>query len=127
MALHKLKFKQPEFQGQFFDKKHTDCRLRAFVREAIDTFPDHDWVITSAKRHPEHDRSGHHYKILSAFDFRCRTWSFKQLLAFWNWTYYWWQSKPDIIDVLIKDGRFDIRYKDGAPHIHIEIDKPYWK
>jgi len=127
MAFHKLKFKKPEFQGQFFDKKKTDCRLRAFVREAMDQFPDHDWVITSARRYPEHEGSGHNHKMLSAFDFRSRTWSFKQLLAFWNWCYYWWLNKPDMIDVIIEDSRFDIRYKDTAPHIHVEIDKPYWK
>lgn len=127
MAFHKLKFKKPEFRAQFFDKKNTDCRLRAFIREAIDNFPENDWVITSARRYPEHAGSGHNYKILSAFDLRCRTWSQKQLIAFWDFCYRWWISKPDMLDVIIEDERFDPRYKDFEPHIHIEIDKPYWK
>ena len=128
MAFHKLKFDKPEFQKQFFDKKLTDCRLRAFIREAIDNFPDHDWLITSARREPEHIGSGHNYKILSAFDFRSKTWSIGQLTVFWDWCYRWWLSKPDIIDIIIEDGRFDKRYKGyDTPCIHVEIDKPYWK
>jgi hypothetical protein len=128
MSFHRLKFDKPEFQKDFFDKKKTDCRLRAFVREAIDNFPDHEWLMTSARRYPKHIGSGHNHGILSAFDFRSKSWSPKQLSDFYNWCYRWWLSKPDMIDVIIEDGRFDKRYKDySTPCIHVEIDKPYWK
>ncbi len=128
MAFHRLKFDKPEFQKDFFDKKTTDCRLRAFVREAIDNFSENDWVITSARRYPEHAGSGHNCKILSAFDFRSRTWSVSQLIAFHDWCNRWWTTKPDLIDVIIEDGRFDKNYEGFAPHIHIEIaEKKYWK
>ena len=128
VAFHNLKFDKPEFREQFFDKRNTDCRLRAFVREAVDNFPGYDWVITSARRKPEHVGSGHNYKILSAFDLRSRTWTVPQLIAFHDWCNRWWTTKPDLIDVIIEDGRFDKSYEGYAPHIHIEIaEKKYWK
>lgn len=120
-------FKNDNDWMDFYDPIKTDPRLRAFVLEAKRTFPDHDWVITSARRHPIHGKSGHNWEILSAVDVRSRTWTMVQITEFYDWYSRWWQSAPPMIDVIVEDGRFNNKYKDKPPHIHIEIDKPFWK
>ena len=101
-----------------------DRRLRAFFWASIAEFPDRDWTVTSAARYPVNKKSGHNYPVLSAIDIRSRTWTLEQMVEYKNWAEYWWGPW---IDVVIEDERYDKKYEGKGPHIHIEIDKPFWK
>ncbi len=101
-----------------------DVRLRAFVLASVQAFPDFDWVITSLRRY---DSGAHGAEFISGIDFRSRTWTLEQLTAYRNWTLFWWESNPPMIDVVIEDERYDPEYKGKPPHIHLEVDRPYWR
>ena len=125
-----------EFKDVLWDR-NTDPRLRAFLWASIMESPENDWTLTGMRRKPGKKPSGHAWAILSAFDLRSKTWSLEQLHAYYNWYKYWWKDKPDMIDLIIEDERFDVRYKSGgeknkngklAPHIHMEIsERKYWR
>ena len=123
-----LTFLSEADRSEFYSNS-TDPRLRAFVYSCTEAFPDNDWVVTGTRRKKGLRKSGHSHSVLSAVDLRSKTWTEKQLVEFWRWFLYWWGDKPDMVDVVIEDGRFDKKYLDykGGYHIHCEIDSPYWK
>ena len=66
-----------------------DPRLRAFLWASIVEFPELRFTITSTKRNPPNDESGHNYIILSALDLRSRDWELKDLVRYKNWSDFW--------------------------------------
>jgi hypothetical protein len=117
--------------------RHTDPRLRAFLWASMMQFPDHPWTLTSMRRPLGEKPSGHSNLILSAFDLRSKDWTVEMMLAYDNWYLMWWADKPDLIDLIFEDGRYDPRYQAGgeknpdgkiAPHIHMEVaEQKYWR
>lgn len=126
------RFKEKRFR-EIIWHRNFDPRLLAFLMASPTKFPEYRWEITSTKRH---DGSSHDTYILAVVDIHCRTWTLEQIKAYKEWTTHWWESEPFLVDVVVEDGRYDPRYlpggtknKDGriAPHIHVEIDRPWWR
>jgi hypothetical protein len=120
--------------------RHFDVRLRAFLIALAIAFPYLKLVITDMRRRRGTKPSGHSNLILCAVDIRSKNLTIEQIIKIKNWYDYWWADKPDLIDLVIEDGRFDPKYikrdKDGNElpfgqqpwHVHVEIAEiKYWR